>query len=156
MLTLETVDVDALADILIDESSQPHEVEIARKLIIFLAELSHPDAIFSVAMWSIDRDFDFNLTDDDAVLYLEAASASGHYGAAYNLGIMYEIGKIVEVNERLAAEYYLRAAFRGNKKALHEISDPEGIVARVMEKEDILKVARLEFDRLKLESLLDA
>jgi len=145
MLKVDTFDVDSLCNAVIEQSG---EEQLALAALQLLYQHEHPDALFALAMWALDQEYGVQLSEDECVQALRRSAELGHAGAAFNLGLMHELGKQVEEDIEVAVEYYLLAAFRGHHKALLEISDLEGVVAKKLSIELITKIARQEHGRL--------
>jgi len=140
----EWLDIDAICQSIID-----HEVAIEDvKAILELSyEMEHPDALFSLAMWSLDNEFGFCKPTAECVQALEQSSTLGHPGASYNLGLLYELGSFASKDLRKARRFYCLAAIRGNEKGILEMADDSGICSK-LSKEEIRSIFKSEAERI--------
>lgn len=85
------------------------------------AELGHPDASFHLAQRLLREN-----NASEAIIWLKRAGELGHAGALGNLGFLYEQGRGVAPNLRMAYFYYLQAADLGLAEAMWNLANLYG------------------------------
>jgi TPR repeat protein len=144
-MNYDVIDAEELCTAVVE--SQGDE-EFAMAALQLLYKHGHPVALFALAMWALEGEYGVAIGPDECVEALERAADLGHAGSAYNLGIMYEIGKFVPLNDEMASRFYLLAAFRGHAKALDEIASSTGPAVAVLSMSTVRAVAGEEAQRL--------
>jgi len=103
--------------VLAGEDVSPSDVDRVREL----ATASHDEARFALGTWYVFGSYGLEKDSDLGVGLVEQAARMGNHDALNWMGLHFEEGNDVDVNDGRALNYYICAAVLGNRDAKYNV-----------------------------------